>query len=514
MLHLFPRPLPAPRLEEHYGLAQRPFASTLDQHFVFRSATYAAALDDVRHALDRRDGLVVVTGETGTGKTMFCRTLVDELGAAAPVSLVLDPCVTAEDLLRHALADFGVCVSRGPGPCGPGAGQPSRHQLMRALQRCLATLVPDGACAVIIVDEAQHLDPTVLDQLCLLLNLETNESKLLQVVLVGHTSLIDMLDRPACAQLRQRIARHSTLAPLTAGEVRDYVRHRLTTAQRLALAADLDALRTGEAAVEMVPCTLAFTPAALRAVARHSRGVPRIVNRLCDQALEMGYVRRTQTIGRPIVRRAASRLAGPARAVARGRVLARAAAVVAGLAVGGIGAAAGAWQAGAAQGRPALPAPPPVFAAAAVSNARPDDLGRVEVFDRVDIWNGALTNEPQDAAAAAEPRLLGVALVRSGDSVSVAIEMSAEPRRAVLRPLSDRMFEVELGPVAGPVRSEAFAPASEAPLVSQLSIREQRMPNDDRFLRARIVLRAPGRGDVRVAGRVVYVDLEPVGGSR
>lgn len=492
MLTLFPRAPLATRLEEHYGLEERPFALTLDQHFVYQSRTYAAALAEVSRALDRRDGLVVVTGETGTGKTMLCRTLVQQLGhrslggggldGAACVSAVLDPRVTIEDLLRHVLADFGVYVS----PQGPA---PTRHQLMRALQRFLATLVPAGACAVLVVDEAQYLATDVLEQLCLLLNLETNESKLFQVVLVGHTSLTRILDRPELRQFNQRVARRCTLEPLTPAEVRGYIQHRLALAS---------------------PHNLSFAPAAVRAVVRHSQGIPRVINLLCDRALEIGYERRMHTIRAPIVHVAARRVGGAGTAVVGGRTLVRAAAIVAALAAGAAGAGAGAW-AGGEQRAPRLPPAPPVFAAAAAVSAWPGGLGRMEVFDRLEIWNGSLTLEPQDGTPSPDVRLLGVALLRKGDVVSLALEMSAEPRRAVLHAVSDRILELEMGPVIGPVRAEELAPASEVPLVSQLSIRGQSMPGNDVFVRARVMLRAPGRGDVRVSGRVVYVDLQPVG---
>ncbi|MBI3048368.1 MAG: AAA family ATPase [Acidobacteria bacterium] len=111
MLTLFPRVQTALRVEEHYGLAQRPFALTLDQHFVFHSRSYAAALQDVRRALDQREGLVVVTGDAGTGKTMLCRTLVQQLDPATCVSVVLDPRVTVEDLLLHILTEAGAPCS-------------------------------------------------------------------------------------------------------------------------------------------------------------------------------------------------------------------------------------------------------------------------------------------------------------------------------------------------------------------------------------------------------------------
>jgi hypothetical protein len=200
-------------------------------------------------------------------------------------------------------------------------------------------------------------------------------------------------------------------------------------------------------------------------------------------------------------------------AAARGRGLVRAAAVVAALSAGAAGAGAGAW-AGGGRGGPGLPPAPPAFGAAAAWAAAPGALGRIEVFDRLEIWNGSLTVEPQEGLSSPDVRLLGVALLRKGDVVSLALEMSAEPRRAVLHAVSDRILELDLGPVVGPVRAEELAPASEVPLVSQLSIREQATPGNGVFVRARVMLRAPGRGDVRISGRVVYLDVQPVGGSR
>jgi hypothetical protein len=344
-------------------------------------------------------------------------------------------------------------------------------------------------------------------------------------VLVGHTSLNDVLDRVELAQLNQRVARRCRLEPLDGPEVGAYIRHRLATAQRLALAADIDSLQAGDATVEAVPCHLSFTSAAVRAIARHSQGIPRVVNLLCDRALEIGYERHTHTIRALTVRAAAGRVipARPARRLMsarpltrliarvptkRSRAWSRAAAIAAMVTAGVAGVGAGAWSAVGDETGPGLPPPPAAFAAAAAWIPRPE-MGRIEVFDRMQIFSGALNAEPKGEVPAGDPRLLGVALLRQGRVVSFALDMTAEPRRAMLHPVSDRVFELEVGPVIGPVRTEELTPASEVPLVSQLSIREQRTTSET-FVRARVMLRTPGRADVRVAGRVVYVDIQPL----
>lgn len=402
MLSILPRPQAPACFEEHYGLAQRPFAQTLDQHFVFASRSYTTALQEVRRALQRREGLVVVTGETGTGKTMLCRTLVDQLGrwggleTPACVSIVLDPHVTVDDLLLHVLADFGVIMGRRQA----GVMAPTRHQLMRALQQCLASLIPAGAYAVLVIDEAQELDPSVLEQLRLLLNLETDEAKLLQIVLIGRPDLNGVLQRPDMRQLDQRVAGRCELAPLTPEEVKSYVDHRLSMAQRLSLFADIEGFERQDTAVDTPPCNVSFTRSAVRTVAELSGGIPRVINRLCDRALDIGYERRAHTIDARIVRAAAARLnarafTAPALRVTRETAMAMA---TLGVVIAGMGI--WAWDGGRAV--PAPPSPPAALAAVAVSN--PWALGtaaNVRPLDVVNSFNVRVASSRVESNAAA-----------------------------------------------------------------------------------------------------------------
>jgi len=410
MLSICPRALlPAP-FEEHYGLTWQPFGLTLDQRFVYPSRSYTTALNDVRRGLQRREGLVVVTGATGTGKTMLCRTLLQQLDTPVCVSIVLDPRVTVDDLLLHVLADFGVVgVRRSHGHAA--AGKPTRHQLMRALQQFLVSLIPQGAYAVLVIDEAQYLDPSVLEQLRLLLNLETEEAKLLQIVLIGQPDLTRLLRRPDMRQLDQRVARQCELEPLTGREVKGYIERRLAVAQRLTATTEIEPLQRADVTFDVPSCNVAFTPSAIRAVAAQSGGSPRLVNLLCDRALEIGYERRTHTIDAGIVRAAARRLPATASTGSPIRAATRSVASIA--MVVALTAGIGAWTWASHHVVPALPSPPAVFATVSVSD--PGVLTRqlagikeVAVADGFHVRVASFRAESMAAALVAELEAAGL----------------------------------------------------------------------------------------------------------
>jgi general secretion pathway protein A len=295
---------PALVLQEHHGLPQRPFGQSLDQRFLYPSQSHVSVRNEVRRALEQREGLVVVTGASGTGKTLLCRTLLQELEAGACASIVLDPRVTIEDLLLHVLADFGVINA--PGQIAL-AGTPTRHQLMRALQHFLASLIPMWGCAVLVIDEAQDLDPEMLEQLRLLLNFETDEAKLLQIVLVGHPELNQTLRRHA-SQLDERVARRCELHPLSDAEIAPYIDHRLSMAHQLARLSEVTILDSDDGRCQVPVSGVTFTRAAIGMVATRSRGVPRAINVLCDRALEIAQERGVTRIDWRIMRAATRRV--------------------------------------------------------------------------------------------------------------------------------------------------------------------------------------------------------------
>ena len=200
--------------------------------------------------------------------------------------MVLDPRVAGDDLVAHILTDFGITRANSPIPM-----HARRQALSAALQRFLRELIPVNRYAVIIIDEAQHLSPAVLEQLRLLMNFETDEAKLLQIVLVGQPELERRLREPEMQAFDQRVARRCEMQPLSGYEVKRYIDRRLSTAQQIA-----GSWRG------------TFTPSAARAVADVSQGVPRVVNLVCDLALEIGQQRQMRVIDARTVRAAARRL--------------------------------------------------------------------------------------------------------------------------------------------------------------------------------------------------------------
>jgi type II secretory pathway predicted ATPase ExeA len=272
--------------ERYYGLAQSPFTLSPDPRFLYLSESHDEALRALLQALRRREGFIVLAGDIGTGKTTLCRALVEQLDRTTFTSLVLDPFVSVEELLREVLVDFGI-ASRDAARNGRLAAA-SRHELIGTLHDFLLSLVPLQGSCVLIIDEAQHLSTAVLEQIRVMANLETNQVKLLQIVLVGQLNLLDTLAAAEMRQLAQRVSVRARLRPLTRAEVAGYVAHRLSVANRSG--------------------TVAFDATALDALHRLSGGVPRVINLLCDRALALGAQRGATSIDASAVRDAAQML--------------------------------------------------------------------------------------------------------------------------------------------------------------------------------------------------------------
>lgn len=300
-------PLPGPTIEpspaeKFFGLAARPFSLTPDLRFAYHSRSHTHALAEVTTALRRREGLIVVTGPVGTGKTMLCRSMLESFESRTFLSVILDPGLEVEDLLRKVLADFGIIEGVDAATSGPMTDV-TRHQFVSTLWQFLASLIPLQAHAVIMIDEAQRLNPRVLEEIRLLSNFETDEAKLLQIVLVGQPELDEVLRGPLMQQLNQRVARRCVLQPLSESEVGDYIERRLTVAgspEALAGAADA----TPDNLTQLVK----FSPEAVKTVAGISGGIPRLVNTLCDRTLDVAYERQIRTIDPDAVLAASDRL--------------------------------------------------------------------------------------------------------------------------------------------------------------------------------------------------------------
>jgi general secretion pathway protein A len=377
--------------ETYYGLAEPPFSLSPTPRFAFHSGSYATAFEQVRRALERREGFIVITGEVGTGKSMLCRAAMQDSGSNTFVSLILDPCVTAEELLAQVLSDFGVLDrdTRSPRRLVPAP----LHQLIVVLQRFLTSLAPLGGRAVVIIDEAQHLHPVLLEQLRLWSNLDGDGPPLLQVVLSGQPELDTLLARPEMRQIRQRVARRCELTGLKSDEVAEYIEHRLSVARGPDTQEEpgpAGVLTQGEF------WRVRFSPSAVRTVAALSQGVPRLVNLLADRALEVGCERQSRTIDTRFVRDAARRLNLQPAGIPRWQMQVAAAAAVILLLAGGVG-----WKAIAQRSQSQDVAPKVADAVDAVPQPVPE-IRTLDLRESVTVTVATLRSEQRAAAVAAQ----------------------------------------------------------------------------------------------------------------
>jgi general secretion pathway protein A len=272
--------------EEYYGFTEKPFSLTPDPKYLFKSESHANAFELLQYAVRRREGFVVVTGDIGTGKTTLCRALLEQIDRNTFTALVLNPFLSEEDLLKLILQDFGV-ISREDVKRGR-LTHVSKQELIETIYDFLLSLLPLRASAVLIIDEAQNLPMPVLEQIRILSNLETDKEKLLQIILVGQLNLQPLLKAPQMRQLDQRVSIRYQLRPLSRDEVAAYVSHRVNVAGASA--------------------SVTFQPRALDMVHRRTKGIPRLVNLVCDRSLLAAYSGRTNRVSPDIVFQAAESL--------------------------------------------------------------------------------------------------------------------------------------------------------------------------------------------------------------
>lgn len=277
-----PSPTPfSPSLtyELYYGLKEKPFSLSADPRFLYLSPTHAPAYAELLNGIRRREGLIVLTGEIGSGKTTLVRSVLQNLDRRTFCAFVPDPFVSREDLLKMVLVDFGVVsitdLKRG------SLNGAARPDLTYPLHEFLDSLVPLQAFAVLIVDQAQNLPLPLLEEIRILSDLEGRE-KLLQVVLVGQPELRANLKLPQMRQVDQRVSVRCEIEPLGLDDVAGYVRHRLSVAG------------DGDSRVE-------FSDGAIDMVHRGSRGTPRLINKICDRTLTRGYNERIHRIEADVV---------------------------------------------------------------------------------------------------------------------------------------------------------------------------------------------------------------------
>ena len=272
--------------EKHFNFSASPFTIAPNPRYLYLTGQHREALAHLTYGLQEKGGFVLLTGEVGTGKTTVCRCLLGRIPDRVELAVILTPTLGVEELLESICREFGIEIGQGA----------TVGTLTDALHRYLLDVHARGRRAVVMIDEAQNLDVQVLEQLRLLTNLETDEAKLLQIILIGQPEFLQKLERPELRQLSQRIVARFHLGALQAGEVRAYIDHRL-------------GLVGGSTAI--------FPSSVVSRIARLSRGVPRLINLLCDRALLGCYVQNRHRVDLRTLRHAAREvLGGP---VAAGR---------------------------------------------------------------------------------------------------------------------------------------------------------------------------------------------------
>jgi len=264
---------------QYYGLSEPPFDITPNPRFLFYSPKHREAFNHLLYGIRERKGFVQLTGEVGAGKTTLCRAMLEQLNGSFATALILNPVMSAQELMKAIAIEFGL----------PVTGL-DRLETLAVINQFLLQQVERGQDTVLIIDEAQDLTDDLLEQVRLLSNLETDDRKLLQIVLMGQPELRDRLNNPRLRQLRQRITVRYHLQPLSRFEVTQYIQHRLEVS-----------------GAKGAPY---FTQPALWRVYSYSKGIPRLVNAVCDKALLAGFVQQREKIGFSVVGRAVRELEG------------------------------------------------------------------------------------------------------------------------------------------------------------------------------------------------------------
>ena len=252
--------------QEYFGFAEAPFSIAPDPRYLYLSQRHQEALAHLLYGVNGNGGFVLLTGDVGAGKTTVCRCLLEQIPDSCDVAYIFNPKLTVEELLSTICTEFRI-------PCAPG------NSSIKVFVDCINAYLLEAHArdrhTVLIIDEAQNLSAEVLEQMRLLTNLETNQRKLLQIILIGQPELATMLERPELRQLSQRIVARYSLGPLSKSEVAAYVRHRLEVAG---------------AKRPLIP------PRLTGRLYQLTGGVPRVINVLCDRALLGAYVQGKESI--------------------------------------------------------------------------------------------------------------------------------------------------------------------------------------------------------------------------
>jgi len=262
-----------------YGLKEKPFNVTSDPNFLFMSRRHKEAFSYLTYGIKERKGFLEITGDIGTGKTTLCRALLNQLDQNIKTAFILNPNLSELQLLQAIIEDLGLSVEK-----------KTKLSLFQQLNKFLIEQLHKHCNVILILDEAQNIKPSILEQIRMLSNLETEKDKLFQIILVGQPELRAKLRSPSLKQLRQRIGVSYHILPLDRDEIDQYIHHRL----------------------EVAGCSnsVSFMPDALEEIYKYSGGVPRLMNILCDKVLLLGYVMDTKSITKEIVERSVKEIEG------------------------------------------------------------------------------------------------------------------------------------------------------------------------------------------------------------
>lgn len=265
---------------EHFGLKSLPFSISPDPRYLYMSDQHREALAHLVFSITQDGGFVLLTGEVGTGKTTVCRCLIEQLPGDTDIAFILNPRVTAGELLASLCDEFRLVYPE---------GNKSIKVFVDKINAYLLDAHARGRKTVLIIEEAQNLGPKVLEQVRLLTNLETNERKLLQIIMIGQPELRDILARPDLRQLSQRITARYHLGPLSKAEVGAYIGHRLSVAGAH---------------------SALFPSSVIVSIHRLSSGIPRMINLICDRALLGAYSQGKDMVDKATVSQAAREVFG------------------------------------------------------------------------------------------------------------------------------------------------------------------------------------------------------------
>jgi len=259
----------------YFGLTRNPFSLTPDPKFLYLSNSHKEALAHLYFGLQEKNGFIAITGEVGTGKTTLCRAFLDQLTPEYEVAYIFNPCLTSLELLQNINREFSLTS---PDECSKKALTDRLYEFLIAKKR-------EGKTVIVIIDEAQKLEPEVLEQIRLISNLETNTEKLIQIILIGQPELNEILKSYHLRQLNQRITVRWNIDPLDEGETREYINNRL----RIAGSPNM---------------SLRFRNMAMGKIYHYSQGIPRVINIIAYMAMLIAFVENKKVIDKEMITRA------------------------------------------------------------------------------------------------------------------------------------------------------------------------------------------------------------------